>query len=141
MYATMALYSVIVIGMVVANGMQAANIQPRQLQAQELPPLPEWAEEIQEIPPIPEGYELVTDDEPPTRQFQPQELPPLPEWAEEITDEQPQKKGWLSGANIAFWALIGGNFAIWLSSFMTGWIVRGFLNIPLGMDRRPQAYR
>jgi CHASE3 domain sensor protein len=67
MYATMALYSVIVIGIAVANGMEAANI--------------------------------------------------------------------------AFWALIGGIFAIWLISLMTGWIVRGFLNIPLGMDRRPQAYR
>lgn len=64
-------------------------------QADEIPPLPEWAEEI-------------TDDQPITNsQHQASggggELPPLPEWAEEITDDpipaQPtQEKGWLSDA-------------------------------------------
>lgn len=34
--------------------------------------------------------------------------------------------------------LIGGWVALWVLSFVIGWIVRGFAGIPMGKDRRPE---
>lgn len=34
--------------------------------------------------------------------------------------------------------LVGGWIALWVFTFVVGWIVRGFTGIPMGRDRRPE---
>ena len=35
--------------------------------------------------------------------------------------------------------LIGGLTVLWVLSWFIGWIVRGFLGIPMGQDRKPET--
>jgi hypothetical protein len=35
--------------------------------------------------------------------------------------------------------LVGGLVFLWVLSWTTGWIVRGFLGIPMGQDRKPDT--
>jgi hypothetical protein len=46
-------------------------------------------------------------------------------------------ESWRSAYGQRFAAMLGGLIALWIFSLAMGWIVRGFLGIPRGMDLRP----
>lgn len=56
------------------------------------------------------------------------------EWA----DSQWWPTRWKQIREGAKW-LLGGWFLLWLLTFMIGWIVRGFMGIPMGSDQRPAS--
>ncbi len=46
-------------------------------------------------------------------------------------------ESWRSAYGQGLAAILGGLFALWIFSLAMGWIVRGFLGIPRGMDYKP----